>query len=135
MADSAAVKTSWADDVEVEELETPKVEDYVDEDGIRVTVEYTVNDEGKKVKVRALPGMLCCVVGWLNTSRYIRQDHEEDQACPTEITCRPYRCREETMDKVRKGERCCADVLFFKPHTNILYREQTWSRPCYHNSW
>ena len=50
MADSAAVKTSWADDVEVE-LEPPKVEDYVDENGIRITVEYTVNDEGKKVKV------------------------------------------------------------------------------------
>jgi len=53
MADSAAVKTSWADDVEVEELELPKVEDYVDENGIRITVEYAVNDEGKKVKVRS----------------------------------------------------------------------------------
>ena len=51
MADSAAVKTSWADEVEVEELEPPKIEDYVDENGIRITVEYTVNDEGKKVKV------------------------------------------------------------------------------------
>lgn len=28
-----------------------KVEDYVDENGIRVTVEYVLNDEGKKVKV------------------------------------------------------------------------------------
>ena len=52
MADSATVKTSWADDVEVEEFEPPKVEDYVDENGIRVTVEYTVNEEGKRVKVR-----------------------------------------------------------------------------------
>lgn len=51
MADPATVKTSWADEVEVEELEQPKVEDYVDENGIRVTVEYTVNDEGKKVKI------------------------------------------------------------------------------------
>ena len=51
MADSATVKTSWADDVEVE-LEPPKMEDYVDENGIRITVEYTVNDEGKKVKVQ-----------------------------------------------------------------------------------
>ena len=50
MADSATVKTSWADDVEVE-LEPPKIEDYVDENGIRITVEYTVNDEGKKLKV------------------------------------------------------------------------------------
>ncbi|KAJ3519062.1 hypothetical protein NM688_g9357 [Phlebia brevispora] len=45
---STAPKTSWADDVD--ELE--KGEDYVDENGIRTTVEYTVNDEGKKVKVR-----------------------------------------------------------------------------------
>lgn len=51
MADPTTVKTSWADEVEVEELAPPKVEDYVDENGIRVTVEYTVNDEGKKVKV------------------------------------------------------------------------------------
>jgi len=51
MADSATVKTSWADDVEVEELELPKVEDYVDENGVKVTVEYAVNDEGKKVKI------------------------------------------------------------------------------------
>ena len=56
MSDAAIVKTSWADDVEVEELEPPKVEDYVDENGIRVTVEYTVNDEGKKVKVRSFFG-------------------------------------------------------------------------------
>jgi len=53
MADSATIKTSWADDVEVEELDTPKGEDYVDEYGIRITVEYAVNDEGKKVKVRS----------------------------------------------------------------------------------
>ena len=52
MADSTTVKTSWADEVEVEELEPPKVEDYVDENGIRITIKHTVNDEGKKVKVR-----------------------------------------------------------------------------------
>jgi hypothetical protein len=47
---STAVKTSWADDVE--ELEQPKIEqDFVDENGIRTTIEYAVNDEGKKVKV------------------------------------------------------------------------------------
>ncbi|KAI0088793.1 eukaryotic translation initiation factor 3 subunit G-domain-containing protein [Irpex rosettiformis] len=44
---SGAPKTSWADDVD--ELEQPKGEDYVDENGIRTTVEYTVNDEGKKI--------------------------------------------------------------------------------------
>ena len=32
--------------------EQPKTEDYVDENGIRTTVEYTVNEEGKRVKVR-----------------------------------------------------------------------------------
>ena len=53
MTDSATVKTSWADEVEVEELELPKVEDYVDENGIRITVEYVINDEGKKMKVRS----------------------------------------------------------------------------------
>ncbi|GJE86710.1 translation initiation factor 3, RNA-binding subunit [Phanerochaete sordida] len=46
---STAPKTSWAD--EIDELEQPKGEDYVDENGIRTTVEYTVNDEGKKVKI------------------------------------------------------------------------------------
>ncbi|KAI6098626.1 eukaryotic translation initiation factor 3 subunit G-domain-containing protein [Pisolithus croceorrhizus] len=41
-------KTSWADDVD--ELDQPsKVEDYVDESGIRVTVELAINDEGKKL--------------------------------------------------------------------------------------
>ncbi|KAI0746600.1 translation initiation factor 3, RNA-binding subunit [Daedaleopsis nitida] len=44
---TTAQMTSWAD--EVEDLEQPKVEDYVDENGIRTTVEYTINDEGKKI--------------------------------------------------------------------------------------
>lgn len=48
---ATATKTSWADDVE--ELEQPKLgEDFVDENGIRTTIEYIINDEGKKVKVR-----------------------------------------------------------------------------------
>jgi len=46
---SSAPKTSWADDVD--ELELPKNEEFVDEDGIRTTIEYTLNDEGKKVKI------------------------------------------------------------------------------------
>ncbi|EMD31994.1 hypothetical protein CERSUDRAFT_119299 [Gelatoporia subvermispora B] len=50
MASAAAPKTSWADDVD--ELEQPhKGEDFVDENGIRTTIEYTINDEGKKVKI------------------------------------------------------------------------------------
>ncbi|KAI0690655.1 translation initiation factor 3 RNA-binding subunit [Cerioporus squamosus] len=49
---SAAPKTSWADDVdELEQPKQPKGEDYIDENGIRTTVEYTINDEGKKVKI------------------------------------------------------------------------------------
>jgi Mg-chelatase subunit ChlD len=33
------------------QAEHPKNEDYVDENGIRTTVEYTINENGKKVKV------------------------------------------------------------------------------------
>ncbi|OCH88517.1 translation initiation factor 3 RNA-binding subunit [Obba rivulosa] len=48
MASAATQKTSWADDVD--ELEQPnKGEDFVDENGIRTTIEYTLNDEGKKI--------------------------------------------------------------------------------------
>jgi len=43
-----APKTSWADDVE--ELTEP-INDYIDENGNRVTIEYAINDEGKKVKI------------------------------------------------------------------------------------
>ena len=45
----SAPKTSWADDVD--ELAAEPVSDYIDENGIRVTIEYAINDEGKKVKV------------------------------------------------------------------------------------
>jgi hypothetical protein len=59
-------KTSWADDVEDlgghfppfcpfrnhhSRLDQSKGEDYIDENGIRTTVEYTINEEGKKIKV------------------------------------------------------------------------------------
>ncbi|KAG8214818.1 eukaryotic translation initiation factor 3 subunit G-domain-containing protein [Butyriboletus roseoflavus] len=44
----SAQKTSWADDVD--ELAEP-IGDYVDENGIRTTIEYAINDEGKKVKI------------------------------------------------------------------------------------
>ncbi|KAH7919263.1 translation initiation factor 3, RNA-binding subunit, partial [Leucogyrophana mollusca] len=46
---AAIPKTSWADDVD--ELDHQKGEDYIDENGIRVTIEYAINDEGKKVKI------------------------------------------------------------------------------------
>jgi hypothetical protein len=32
-------------------LELPKNEEFVDENGVRTTIEYTLNEEGKKVKV------------------------------------------------------------------------------------
>ncbi|KAF8579655.1 translation initiation factor eIF3g [Ramaria rubella] len=54
MATETTLKTSWADDVD-ELDQVPKVpgiiSDTVDENGIRTIVEYTINDEGKKVKV------------------------------------------------------------------------------------
>ena len=37
--------------------EQPKGEDYIDENGIRTTVEYTINDEGKRIKV--CHGFIC----------------------------------------------------------------------------
>lgn len=46
MADKT--KTSWADDVDVDDGS----EDFVDENGIRTTVEYVINEDGKKVKAR-----------------------------------------------------------------------------------
>jgi len=32
-------------------IELPKNEEFVDENGIRTTIEYTLNEDGKKVKV------------------------------------------------------------------------------------
>ncbi|KAJ7802402.1 eukaryotic translation initiation factor 3 subunit G-domain-containing protein [Mycena olivaceomarginata] len=49
VADQTPAKTSWAD--ELDEAEHPKNEDFVDENGIRTTIEYTVNEDGKKVKI------------------------------------------------------------------------------------
>ncbi|KAJ7145404.1 eukaryotic translation initiation factor 3 subunit G-domain-containing protein [Mycena crocata] len=45
----AVPKTSWAD--ELDAAEQPKNEDFVDENGIRTTIEYTINEDGKKVKI------------------------------------------------------------------------------------
>ncbi|KIY43308.1 translation initiation factor 3, RNA-binding subunit [Fistulina hepatica ATCC 64428] len=44
-------KTSWADDVD--ELDSPqsKPQEIIDENGVRTTIEYTTNEEGKKVKI------------------------------------------------------------------------------------
>ncbi|KAJ6460762.1 eukaryotic translation initiation factor 3 subunit G-domain-containing protein [Mycena polygramma] len=50
----AVPKTSWADELDEAETpkdDTPKNEDFTDENGIRTTIEYTVNEAGKKVKI------------------------------------------------------------------------------------
>ncbi|KZP11426.1 translation initiation factor 3, RNA-binding subunit [Athelia psychrophila] len=49
MASKSINKTSWADDVDEQEL--PKTEDTVDENGVRTVVEYAINDDGKRVKI------------------------------------------------------------------------------------
>jgi translation initiation factor 3 subunit G len=46
---SSQQKTSWADDVD--ELDQHKNEDFVDENGIRTTIQYIENEEGKKIKI------------------------------------------------------------------------------------
>ncbi|TFK66927.1 translation initiation factor 3, RNA-binding subunit [Pluteus cervinus] len=46
---STLPKTSWADDVD--ELDS-KGEDVVDENGVRTTIEYAVNEDGKKITRR-----------------------------------------------------------------------------------
>ncbi|KAJ7158720.1 hypothetical protein C8R46DRAFT_1290680 [Mycena filopes] len=43
---AAVPKTSWAD-----ELDAAESTDFVDENGIRTTIEYTVNEAGKRVKI------------------------------------------------------------------------------------
>ncbi|KAJ7638331.1 translation initiation factor 3, RNA-binding subunit [Roridomyces roridus] len=50
-SEAPIAKTSWADDVDEEASELPKNEDFTDENGIRTTIEYTVNEDGKKVKI------------------------------------------------------------------------------------
>ncbi|TRM59609.1 eukaryotic translation initiation factor 3 subunit G-domain-containing protein [Schizophyllum amplum] len=45
---SSAPKTSWADEVDDS---GPKNEDFIDENGVRTVIEYTTNDEGKRVKI------------------------------------------------------------------------------------
>jgi hypothetical protein len=100
-------KTSWADDVEDLgehscSVSSPphlfpdqsKGEDYTDDNGIRTTVEYAVNEEGKKVKV--------CRGGTTSAlSLIIRTDHKEDQANSAEVVSRACRSRAKNMGQVR----------------------------------
>lgn len=76
-------KTSWADDVD--ELAEP-ISDYIDENGIRTTIEYAINDEGKKVKV----GITLSTLISESLIVYIT-DHPQDQADAPEIGRRTHR--------------------------------------------
>ncbi|KAJ3565400.1 hypothetical protein NP233_g7660 [Leucocoprinus birnbaumii] len=52
MASAKLQKTSWADDVDdLDKKDIPQNEEFVDENGIRTTIEYTENEEGKRVKI------------------------------------------------------------------------------------
>ena len=97
MLDLMTPKTSWADDVD--ELELPKSQEFVDEDGIRTTIEYTLNDEGKKVKVwlQDSPSFLNDDLMWTDYPSY--------QENATKICRRSCCCRKTKMGKVWTGER------------------------------
>jgi hypothetical protein len=99
-------KTSWADDVEdlgehSNSVSSPphlfpdqsKGEDYVDDNGIRTTIEYALNEEGKKVKV--------CRGGITSALSLIRTDHEEDQANSAEVASRACCSGAKNMGQVR----------------------------------
>jgi hypothetical protein len=105
-------KTSWADDVEdlgehsesVSSsphlfLDQSKGEDYTDDNGIRTTIEYAVNEEGKKVKV--------CRGGTTSALSLIRTDHEEDKANSAKVASGACRSRAKNMGQVRarKGQK------------------------------
>ncbi|KAG8878120.1 translation initiation factor eIF3 subunit g [Tulasnella sp. 332] len=45
------VKTSWADEVDDLDSDAPQIRETVDKNGIVTIVEYTTNEEGKKVKI------------------------------------------------------------------------------------
>lgn len=136
MADSATVKTSWADDVEVEEFEPPKIEDYVDENGIRITVEYTVNDEGKKVKVRGY--FRSRLHGWLVSHRdaYPKITRKTKRTLQKSLVDHTVAERKQ-WPKFGKEKGTLLKVLFVrKIDANIVCdRQKTWSRSCYHNRW
>ncbi|KAF9447555.1 translation initiation factor 3, RNA-binding subunit [Macrolepiota fuliginosa MF-IS2] len=52
MASSKLQKTSWADDVDdLDKKDIPQNEEFVDENGVRTTIEYTENEDGKRVKI------------------------------------------------------------------------------------
>jgi hypothetical protein len=106
-------KTSWADDVEdlgehFSSVSSPphlfpdqsKGEDYIDDNGIRTTIEYAVNEEGKKVKV--------CRGGTTSTLSIItRTDYEKDKADSAEVASGTCRSGAKNMGQVRarKGQK------------------------------
>lgn len=74
-----------------------KGEDYTDENGIRTIVEYTVNEDGKKVKVRRGHSTPCfCPFLFI-----IRPDHKKNQANSPKITGGACGGREKNVGQVR----------------------------------
>ncbi|KAG8955370.1 translation initiation factor eIF3 subunit g [Tulasnella sp. 424] len=53
VTNGSTVKTSWADDVE--DFDTPRIEETIGPDGVRTVIEYTTNEEGRKVKASLHP--------------------------------------------------------------------------------
>ncbi|ELU35735.1 eIF3g domain-containing protein [Rhizoctonia solani AG-1 IA] len=53
---AAPPKASWADDVDEfsGKCDLPQNSDTVDENGIRTIIEYSTNEEGKRIKVRSI---------------------------------------------------------------------------------
>ena len=92
--------------------ELPKNEEFVDENGVRTTIEYVLNEDGKKVKVspslRPSLGDIC----WGCT------DHPPHQAHSAKIHRRSYCCGTAEMGQVWSRE-----------------GKQARARPCNDNRW
>ena len=74
-----------------------KGEDYTDENGIRTIVEYTVNEDGKKVKVRrGRSTSACCPFLFI-----IRPDHKKNQANSPKVSGGACGSREKNVGQVR----------------------------------
>ena len=67
-------------------LDQSKGEDYIDDNGIRTTVEYTINEEGKKIKVRRGCSLFDFMVVLI-----LETDYKKDKADSAKITSRACR--------------------------------------------
>lgn len=113
-------KTSWAD--EVDDLgahnyhpsshhtlniyfagEVPQITETVDKNGIITIVEYTTNEEGKKVKVWSSLSIQKATS--LLLTENIAIDHSEDQKNQDQDNCRPRRSSQEGVVQIRERQR------------------------------